>query len=182
VSDQNPNYILSQQMRDLLMQQIGEIKKENVLLQQSLREQQTQNTAQNEDLFLELLEVVDAIEALQKYLENNPQPSVGFIERLPRSVSAVHRKFLSVLGKRQVLPIELVDKEPDFNLCRVVDREERTDVPDQTITKIVRRGFRWGEKILRPTEVITAQVKSSLKSNLNYEDNNSHEIVNQNSE
>ncbi|MEB3150269.1 MAG: nucleotide exchange factor GrpE [Sphaerospermopsis sp.] len=53
--------------------------------------------------------------------------------------------------------MELESQEPDFNLCRVVDREERTDVPDQTITKIVRRGFRWGEKIIRPTEVITAK-------------------------
>lgn len=149
-------------MRDLLMQEIGDIKKENVLLQQSLREQEIKNTAQAEDFFLEILEVADAIEALLNYLENNPQPSPEFIQRLPRSVSAVNRKFLSVLGKRQVIPIELVDKQPDFNLCRVVDREERTDVPDQTITKVVRRGFRWGEKILRPTEVITAQVKPTV--------------------
>ena len=67
------------------------------------------------------------------------------------------RNVLSVLGKRQLIPIELESQEPDFNLCRVVDREERTDVPDQTITKIVRRGFRWGEKIIRPKEVITAK-------------------------
>ncbi|MFM5900721.1 MAG: nucleotide exchange factor GrpE [Dolichospermum sp.] len=38
-----------------------------------------------------------------------------------------------------------------------MDQEERTDIPDQTITKIVRRGFYWGEKVLRPAEVITAK-------------------------
>ncbi|MBD2144818.1 MULTISPECIES: nucleotide exchange factor GrpE [Sphaerospermopsis] len=101
--------------------------------------------------------IAKALRALLDYLENNPNPSPEFIERLPRSVSAVNRKFLSVLGKRQLIPIELESQEPDFNLCRVVDREERTDVPDQTITKIVRRGFRWGEKIIRPKEVITAK-------------------------
>jgi len=163
VSDLNPTYFISQELRDLLMHQIGEIKKENVVLQQSLREQKTQTAAETEDLFLEILEVADALEALLTYLENNPNPSPEFIERLPRSVAAVNRKFLSVLGKRQLIPIELqVGTEPDFNLCRVIDREERTDVPDQTITKIVRRGFRWGEKILRPTEVITAKVESHL--------------------
>jgi molecular chaperone GrpE len=167
VSDLNPTYLINQKLRDLLIKEISEIKKEKVVLQQLLREQQTQTAAQTEDLFLELLEVADALEALLTYLENNPNPSPEFIERLPRSVAAVNRKFLSVLGKRQLIPIEIeAGAEPDFNLCRVIDREERTDVADQTITKIVRRGFRWGEKILRPTEVITAKVESNLDGNI----------------
>lgn len=167
MSELPPTYPLSQELRDLLIQKLGILGKENVVLQQSLREQKTQTAAQTEDLFLELLEVADALEALLDYLENNPNPSPEFIERLPRSIAAVNRKFLSVLGKRQLLPIELTSTEPDFNLCRVIDREERTDVPDQTITKIVRRGFRWGEKILRPTEVITAKVESNLDDHIN---------------
>jgi molecular chaperone GrpE len=166
VSDLPPTYFINQELRDLLIQKLGILEKENVVLKQSLREKETQNTAQTEDLFLEILEVADALDALLSYLENNPHPSPEFIERLPRSVAAVNRKFLSVLGKRQLIPIELVGNEPDFNLCRVVDREERTDVPDQTITKIVRRGFRWGEKILRPTEVITAKAKLTLDGNI----------------
>lgn len=167
MSELPPIYPLSQELRNLVIQKLGILGKENVVLQQSLREQKTQTAAQTEDLFLELLEVADALEALLDYLENNPNPSPEFIERLPRSIAAVNRKFLSVLGKRQLLPIELTGTEPDFNLCRVIDREERTDVPDQTITKIVRRGFRWGEKILRPTEVITAKVESNLDGNIN---------------
>jgi molecular chaperone GrpE len=158
VPDSSPNYLISSELRELLVQKLGVLQKDRMILQQSLREQQTQTTAQTEDLFLELLEVADALEALLDYLENNPSPSPEFIERLPRSIGAVNRKFLSVLGKRQLLPIELQEgTEPDFNLCRVIDREERTDIPDQTITKIVRRGFQWGEKVLRPAEVITAK-------------------------
>ncbi len=153
-----PFYILSQEQRDLLTQKLGTLQKDKVLLQQSLREQQTETAANTEDLFLELLEVADALEALLDYLENNPEPSPEFVQRLPRSIKAVNRKFLSVLGKRQVLPIELADTQPDFNLCRVVDREERTDVADQTITQVVRQGFRLGEKILRPVEVITSKL------------------------
>jgi molecular chaperone GrpE len=153
------NFILSKEKRDLTIQEINKLKKENVLLQQSLREEQSQTTANTEDLFLELLEIGDALEALLDYLEQNPNPSPESIQRLPKSVGAVHRKFLGVLGKRQVLPIEieLQSTQPDFNLCRVVDRELRNDMPDQTITKIVRRGFSLGEKILRPIEVITSK-------------------------
>lgn len=151
------NFILNKEKRDLTIQKFGNLQKENVLLQQSLREQQTQTTADTEDLFLEMLEIGDALEALLDYLEQNPDPSPEFIQRLPQSVGAVNRKFLSVLKKRQILPIELQSTQPDFNLCRVVDREVRNDMPDQTITKIVRRGFSLGEKTLRPTEVITSK-------------------------
>ena len=158
MSDPSPKYLISLELRNLLVQKLSTLEKDNVSLQKSLKEQQNQTTAQTEDLFLELLEVADALEALLYYLENNPHQSSEFIASLPNSISAVNRKFLGILRKRQLLPIELqAGTEPDFNLCRVIDREERTDIPDQTITKIVRRGFYWGEKVLRPAEVITAK-------------------------
>ncbi|MEA5620751.1 nucleotide exchange factor GrpE [Cronbergia sp. UHCC 0137] len=156
MAEPTPTYSINLELRDSIEQKLGILLKENVSLQQSIREQKNQAIAQNEDLFLELLEVADALEALLNYLENNSDPSPEFIASLPKSISIVNRKFLSLLKKRQVLPIELESKEPDFNLCRVVDQEERSDVGDQTITKVVRKGFYWGEKILRPVEVITA--------------------------
>ncbi len=151
------HYLITQEKRDLLTKEFGNLQKQNMELQQSLREQQTQALAKTEDLFLELLEVTDSLESLLEYLEKNPEPNQEILQRLPRSVGAIHRKFLSILGKRQVLPIELEDTQPDFNLCRVVDREIRTDVSEQTITKIVRRGFYLGDNVLRPTEVITSK-------------------------
>ena len=158
MSDSFPKYLISLELRNLLVQKLSTLEKDNVSLQKSLKEQQTQTAAQTEDLFLELLEVADALEALLCYLENNTHQSPEFTARLPNSISAVNGKFLSILRKRQLLPIELqAGTEPDFNLCRVIDREERTDIPDQTITKIVRRGFYWGKKVLRLAEVITAK-------------------------
>lgn len=157
MSDAPQTYVLRLEERDQLQQELKTLYKERVSLQQSLREQQTQAAAATEDLLLELLEVGDALEALLDYMAGNPNPSPEFLQRLPRSIGAVHRKFLSVLAKRQVLPIEMEGTQPDFNLCRVVDREVRADLPNQTITKILRRGFRLGEKILRPTEVITSK-------------------------
>ncbi|MEA5592829.1 nucleotide exchange factor GrpE [Rivularia sp. UHCC 0363] len=150
------NYIIDEDLRDSIIQALGNYQKDNVLLQQLLRAEKTQANADTEDLFLELLEVSDALKALLDYLEQ-PDPSPEFLQRLPRSIGAVHRKFMSVLQKRQVLPIELEETQLDFNLCRVVDRELRTDIPEQTITKVVRRGFFWGGKTLRPAEVITSK-------------------------
>lgn len=151
------NFTVSQELRDLLVQELGSLKKQNVSLQQSLREQQTQASAESEDLFLELLEVGDALEALLDYLANNPAPSPEFMRRFPKSLGAVQRKFLSVLKKRQVIPIKLEGTQPNFDLCRVVDREVRADLADRTITKVVRQGFHVGDKVLRPTEIITSK-------------------------
>ncbi|MBE9215277.1 nucleotide exchange factor GrpE [Plectonema cf. radiosum LEGE 06105] len=150
-------YIINQELRDSIIDKIGILQKANIFLEQSLRTEKTQANATIEDLFLELLEVTDAFETLLNYLENNPEASPEFLQRLPKSIGAVHRKFLSILAKRQVLPIEVEETQLDFNLCRVVDREFRTDIPEKTITKVVRRGFYWGEKTLRPAEVIISK-------------------------
>ncbi len=94
MSDVSQTYVLRQEERDLLQQELKTFYKERVLLQQALREQRTQVAAATEDLFLELLEVGDALEALLDYLTTNPNPSPEFLQRLPNSFGAVHRKFL----------------------------------------------------------------------------------------
>ena len=148
---------ISSEQRDLISEELGKLKKENIQLQQTLREQKAKSTAESEDLFIELLEVADTLESLLSYLENNSNSTPEFIQRLPRSIGAIYRKLLNVLAKRQVVPIELEGSQLDFNLCKVVDREVRTDLANQTITQTLRRGFRRSEKILRPAEVIVVK-------------------------
>ncbi|MGB3757746.1 MAG: nucleotide exchange factor GrpE, partial [Rivularia sp. (in: cyanobacteria)] len=117
------------------------------------------SAASSEDLYLELLEVGDALENLLEYLASNSELTPEICQRLPKNMGAIHRKLLNVLKKRQISPIELEEIQPDFDLCRVVEREVRSDLADQTITKIVRRGFRLGETILRSAEVITSKIE-----------------------
>ena len=148
---------ISSEQRDLISEELGKLKKENIQLQQTLREQKAKSTAESEDLFIELLEVADTLESFLSYLENNSNSTPEFIQRLPRSIGATYRKLLNVLAKRQVVPIELEGSQLDFNLCKVVDREVRTDLANQTITQTLRRGFRRSEKILRPAEVIVVK-------------------------
>lgn len=157
MSNASQTYALSQEQRSRLQQELETLYEQRGSLRRLLREQKTQAAAATEDLLLELLEIGDALEDLLNFLADRPNPSPEFLQRLPRSLGAVHRKFLGILEKRQVLPIELEGTQPDFNLCRVVDREVRTDLPNQTITKTLRRGFHLGDKLLRPTEVIVSK-------------------------
>lgn len=89
----------------------------------------------------------------------NHEPSPQSWERLPKSLASIEKKLLMILERRQVNSIEFSATQPDFTLCRVVDREVCSDLENQTITKVVRRGFRLGNKLLRPIEVITSKTE-----------------------
>ncbi|HEY9812904.1 MAG TPA: nucleotide exchange factor GrpE, partial [Candidatus Sericytochromatia bacterium] len=151
------NFRLSNEKRDQLFVEIGKMLKQRVALQQALREQKEQASSFSEGIFLELLEVVDALQLLLDYLAENPNPSPELISNIPNSLAAVHKKFLSVLAKRQLHQLEIVGTKPDFNICKVIDCEVRNDLEESTITKVVRRGFRFGDKVIRPIEVITSK-------------------------
>ncbi len=148
---------LSSEDRNQVLTEISTLLQEKKSLQQLVREQEKIAEAANEELFLELLEVIDALEYLLDYMAEYPESSPEFMKNLLSSLAAVHKKFLSVLVKRQVSPVELTENQLDLNVCQVVDCEIRDDLEDQTIIKILRRGFRLGEKLLRPTEVITSK-------------------------
>jgi molecular chaperone GrpE len=140
-----------------IQKEMGDALKEIASLKQSLRQKEQYFLSEKEQIFIELLEVFDAMESPLDYLKNNSEIDPLFVKRLPKSLGNVQQKLSIVLEKRQVSRIDIQGDKPDFTCCQVVDREERDDLEDQTITKVVRQGFRLGDKILRPVEVITAK-------------------------
>jgi molecular chaperone GrpE len=153
------NFNLTEEQRQELLSKLGALMKDKVSLEQNLREEKNQAIADSESLFLELLEVVDSLDFLLDYLADNPELNPKFIQRLPRNLETIQKKLLTVLKKRTVNEIEYGGSKPDFNFCRVIDCEINHDFPEGTITKIVRRGFYFGEKVLRPIEVITSKTE-----------------------
>ena len=153
-------YQLNENQKNEIQQELGNLLKERMFLKQSLKRQSEQTESETEELFLELLEVFDALEFFLDYIESNTEPNPKFFKRLPKSLGTIQKKLLSVLAKKQVQQIELEDNQLDYNTCQVVDREEREDLEEQTITKVVRQGFKLKSKILRPVEVITSKKPS----------------------
>jgi molecular chaperone GrpE len=144
---------------ETLVQEISDLLRQNFTLSQSLRDQTQQQKSENEILFLELLEVVDAMNALIKYststhsTDNANQSSTA----ITKSLKSIQKKTIGILAKRQVTAIELPEDKLNFETCRVVDQEVRPDLPPQTIVQVMRQGFRSGDRILRPTEVIISK-------------------------
>jgi molecular chaperone GrpE len=144
---------------ETLVQEISDLLRQNFTLSQSLRDQTQQQKSENEILFLELLEVVDAMNALIKYgtstspTDNANQSSTA----ITKSLKSIQKKTIGILAKRQVTAIELPEDKLNFETCRVVDQEVRPDLPPQTIVQVMRQGFRSGDRILRPIEVIISK-------------------------
>lgn len=150
-------YLLNPSQRDQAIAAHSQLLKAQVTLQQALREQKTTMESSQEALFLEMLEVVDALDAILEHVSATEVPNPAVLKRLPRSLGAIRRKLLGVMEKRDVTQVELEEGQPDFAICRVVDKEVRPDLAEQTITRVVRSGYRIGEKVLRPSEVIVSK-------------------------
>ena len=151
------NYHITSEQSQQLEAVIRQLLKSEFTLKQTLREQEKQHQANNEQLFLETLEVFDALESLRSFLAENQEINEQSLKRLPRALESIQKKLVTVLQKRGVQQITLEDTQPNFELCRVVEREIRDDLPEQAITKVIRQGFQLDNQILRPVEVITAQ-------------------------
>jgi molecular chaperone GrpE len=158
ISESTETLELSTKQRDQIIEEIRILLKNEKTLQQTLKKEQDQRNTANEQLFLELLGIFDTLEFLVDYLSNSPEPSAKSIKRLSKQLEVLQRKLVGILEQRKVELIgDLNHTKPDFNLCVVVDREVRNDLEDQTITKVVKKGFRIENRVLRPIEVITSK-------------------------
>jgi molecular chaperone GrpE len=159
MENHQPDLQLNAEVRETLVQEVGDLLRRNFTLSQTLRDQQQHSSSESEILFLELLEVVDAMELLLRYA-NSANENIELSDRqsslaVAKSLKSIQKKLLGVLAKRQVTAIAPPDHHIlDFETCRVVDQEVRPELSPQTITQVVRQGFCRGNRVLRPTEVI----------------------------
>lgn len=155
--ESSPKYYLTSAQKDQLEKELRDLYQKEFSLRQTLLQLKESNTASQEQMFLELLEVFDGLEFLIDYLRSQSEVIPPPLKRLPKSLENLQKKFLGILKQKDVEIIEFVDSKPNFEVCQVVDCESREDVEEDTITKVIRRGFTSQHKLLRPVEVIVAK-------------------------
>ncbi len=104
----------------------------------------------NEDLFLEMLPVIDHYEMGLKSAEDH-QTDCSVTE----GFKLVYDQILDVLKKFNVTPIEAVGKEFDPHHHEALTHMP-SDKPAETIVQEVRRGYLLGEKLLRAAQVVVS--------------------------
>lgn len=111
-------------------------------------EQRTQEKARaTEKLVESLLPVIDDFERTIDYAQKNGETG------LLGGVEAVHTKFIDVLKKDGVEIIDPVGEAFDALESQAVATVEDTSVPDETVAEVYQKGYKMGEKVLRPAMV-----------------------------
>ena len=105
----------------------------------------------NSNLVAKLLPLIDDFE---RALENVPDGNAG--DPWVAGVSLVYRKMLAVMDELNVQPIPAVGEHFDPNLHEALSQEESEEYESGLIVREMRRGYRLGDRIIRPSLVTVA--------------------------
>jgi molecular chaperone GrpE len=105
-----------------------------------------------EALLLDLVAVVDDFERAL-----SADAAGGGAEAYRQGVELIHRRVLELLTRRGVTPVEAVGAEFDPNLHQAVSTEPAGDRRDGEVVMQFRRGYRIGDRLLRPAMVKVAR-------------------------
>jgi molecular chaperone GrpE len=105
-------------------------------------------------VLMEFVSVADACErALGSFNESTDQSS---LEHYREGVELLYKQMLETLTRIGVTPIETKGQKFDPHIHEALAREIRADLEENTITREVRRGYMFQNKLLRPAQVNVA--------------------------
>ena len=114
----------------------------------------------NEDLLLEILPVLDHYEmGLQNAEQHDADKAVvdGF--------KLVFEQFQNVLNKFNLTPIEAVGEEFDPHKHEALTHMPSDEYPAETCSNQVRRGYMFGDKLLRAAQVVVSSGPAASEEN-----------------
>lgn len=104
-----------------------------------------------ESALKKMLEVLDNFERGKKALEN-----VDDCSKVKESFDLVHKQVIDTLTKLGLEEIDTTDKEFDPNFHEAVMQTPTSDKPEHTIINELQKGYKLGDKVLRPALVNVA--------------------------
>ena len=105
-----------------------------------------------DDVLLQLLPVVDNFERALSSLET----SEGDAEALRRGVELIHKQFKDALSKFGLEAVEAVGQTFDPHVHEAVTTEATDKHKENTVIQEFQRGYRIGDRLLRPAKVKVA--------------------------
>lgn len=117
------------------------------------QEQERENLIKfgTENALKKMLEVLDNFERGQKSLEG-----VEDCEKVKESFNLVHKQVLDALSKMGLEEIKAVGEEFDPNFHEAVMQTPTSEHPEHTVINELQKGYKLGDKVLRPTLVNVA--------------------------
>lgn len=112
-----------------------------------------------EDLFRQLLGILDHFERTLQAAQSKPS-----VESLMQGMEMVTREYHKLLNMHGIEPIQTEGVLFNPNLHEAMMAEERDDVPDQAIVAELQRGYKMGDRVLRPSLVKVANNTKSQEA------------------
>jgi molecular chaperone GrpE len=114
------------------------------------RDRATTARREKRELLLSMLELLDGFDLAVEHLEGTPAS-------IAEGFRALHRQLSGMLEAQGVKPFGSVGEKFDPALHEAIGSEHSEQFPAGTVTHEARRGYRWGEELLRPARVRVAQ-------------------------
>ncbi len=103
-----------------------------------------------------LKEMLPVVDNLERAIEHARQQSGD--SPIIEGVQLVLRQFLTAFERLDVTPVEAAGQPFDPNLHEAISQQE-SDAPPGTVVQVLQRGYKSGDRLLRPALVVVAKAK-----------------------
>jgi molecular chaperone GrpE len=108
----------------------------------------------------EMLPVVDNLERAIEHAASAAGELDGAVKPIVEGVQLVLRQFQTAFERLDIQPVEAQGQPFDPNLHEAISQQE-SDQPPGTVVQVLQRGYKSGDKLLRPALVVVAKAKPS---------------------
>lgn len=124
----------------------------------ALRERQEAVQYGSQNLFKDLVSVVDNLE---RAIAHARESGGGDLASFLQGVELVQRELLAIFEKNHVTEIEAQGKPFDPSLHEAMAQVESGEVPPNTVIEVLQKGFQLRDRLVRPSRVIVAKTSAS---------------------
>lgn len=112
----------------------------------------------NETVFRQFLTIVDNLERAISSTEKKSEE-----KGLMGGVKLTYKEIVKLFETFNVKPVEAENKPFDPNFHQAVTQEENDDLPENTVTQVLQKGYLLQDRLLRPAMVVVS--KKTAKEN-----------------
>jgi molecular chaperone GrpE len=125
---------------------------------ENLRKRQRREVedAKNETKMRVLKEMLPVVDNLERALQATTSENDAVLD----GVRLVQRQFLQALERLEVTAIEAERQPFDPNLHEAISQQETSEHPPGTVIAVLQRGYKSGDRLLRPSLVVVAKAKA----------------------
>jgi molecular chaperone GrpE (heat shock protein) len=135
---------------------ICELQKSYVSLQEQLKNSQNNFEHSLDDSALRIIDILDMINMAKLNMDLDCEAN----SNAQLIIKKIEKRITDVLRRLQVQEIIFTDGRIAAGKARVLEtRKVSGETPTGTIIEVCRKGYQRGDKIIRPADVITAEVK-----------------------